>query len=123
MVLLRCSYALIVFLVFFAGCTGESVRVVLPDRHPADPSAAEAPFVPIPDPFAGVSLPAAPSSPAKPFEQRHEHHPGQTNEMQMEDMQMEDMQMEDMQMEDDKGSDMKHGGHGGSGAGRGEERR
>ena len=109
-----CSYALTVFLVLFAGCTGESVRVVLPDSHPANLSAAEAPFVPIPDPLAGVSLPAAPSSPAKPSGQRHEHHPGQTNE---------EMQMDDMQMEDDKGSEMKHGGHGGSGAGREEERR
>jgi len=113
MIRLCCSYALTVFFVLLAGCTGESARVVLPDRHPANPSAAEAPLVPIPDPFAGVTLPAAPSSPAKPPGQRHGHHPGQTNE---------EMQMEDMQMEDDRGSEMKHGGHDGLGAG-GEEKR
>ena len=109
-----CWYAFTVFLVLLAGCTGESVRVVLPDNHPANLSAAEAPFVPIPDPFAGVTLPAAPSRPAKPPEPRHEHHPGKMNE---------EMQMEDMRMEDDEGSGMKHSGHGGSGAGRGEEPR
>ncbi len=113
MVRLCYSYAFTVFVIFFAGCTGESVRVVLPDRHPANPSAAEAPMVPIPDPFAGVSLPAPPSRPVKHPEQRDETHPGQMNE---------EMQMEDMQMEDDRGSAMKHGGHDGPGIG-GEEKR
>lgn len=115
MVRLFCSYAFaLAFFILFAGCTGESVRVILPDRHPANPSAAEAPFVPIPDPFAGISLPREPSRPAKPPEQRHEHHPGQMNQ---------EMQMEDMRMEDDRGSEMKHGGHGGAGAGGEEEQR
>ena len=103
-----CSYVFAVFLILFAGCTGESVRVVLPDRHPANSSTAEAPFVPPPDPFAGVSLPAVPSRPEKPHEHRHELPPGQMDEQ--------------MQMDDDRGSEMKHGSHGGTGAGEEEGR-
>jgi hypothetical protein len=76
MVRFRCSYVLASFFVALAGCTGESVRVVLPDHHPANPSAAESPFVPPPDPFAGITLPAVPSSKEQPAVHRHEHHSG-----------------------------------------------
>lgn len=97
---LCCLYVLAAFFIIFAGCTGESVRVVLPDRHPANPSAAEAPFVPPPDPFAGIPLPGAPP------EQRHDHHPSRMDD---------DMRMEDMRMDDDQEEHVNHGGHDGKG--------
>ena len=104
----RCiSIAITALFVLLAGCTGESVRVVLPDRHPANPSAAEAPFVPFPDPFTPLPFPSVPSRPAEPHEHRHEHHPGQTDE---------DMRMDDMRMDDEKGGEMNHGSHGEGGA-------
>ncbi|WP_298439593.1 hypothetical protein [Geobacter sp.] len=85
-----------------AACTGESVRVVLSDRNPANPSAAEAPFVPPSDPFMGETL--APLPPAgKPPGHRHGDHQGPTDD---------GMRMDDMRMDDDQGSGMMHGGHG-----------
>lgn len=96
----RRTLILLLLLAAVSGCTGESVRVILPDRHPANHSAAEAPFVLPPDPFAGLPLPAVPSRPAEPHEHKHEH-----------------QQMDDMQMDDEKSGEMMHGGHGGSGAG------
>jgi len=44
-----------VALIALASCTGESVRIVIPERHPANPTAAEAPFAMPPDPFAGIT--------------------------------------------------------------------
>lgn len=109
----RRTIILVVLLVSTAGCTGEGVRVVLPERHPANPSATEAPFVPIPDPFA-EARPASPSRPAEPHEHRHEHHPGRADD---------DMRMDDMRMDDDQQDHMKHGGHDGKGSDEREERR
>ena len=99
------SCVLASLLVALAGCTGESVRVVLPDQHPANPSAQEAPFVPPPDPFAGVTPPVLPSPPEEHPEHRHEHHPGGMDD---------DMRMDDMRMDDEKSDEMMHGGHGGT---------
>lgn len=110
----RRTIILMVLLVTASGCTGESVRVILPDRHPANPSATEAPFVPSPDPLAGVPLPVLPSRPEEPHEQRHEHHPDQMDD---------DMRMDDMQMDDDKGNEMKYGGPGRAGSAEEEKRR
>jgi hypothetical protein len=114
MPLYRRTIILMVLLVTASGCTGESVKVVLPDRHPANPSAVEAPFVSPPDPFAGVPLPVVPSRPEEPRVHRHEHHP---------DPMDKEMRMDDMQMDDDKGNEMIHGGHGRAGASEEEERR
>ncbi len=50
-------------------CTGESIRITVPDRHPASPAAAEAPFSLPSDPLASVgdSAPSpAPQEPATP---------------------------------------------------------
>ena len=97
------------FLVALGGCTGESIKVVLPDQHPANPSAQEAPFVPPPDPFAVVTPPETPSPPEKPAEHRHGQHSGEIGD---------NMSMDDMRMDDDKGNDhMMHGGHGETGDG------
>lgn len=96
------SYAFAAFLVLLAGCTGGSVRIVLPAGHPANPSAHEAPFVPPPDPFAGVTLPSRPSEVPG---HRHEHRPVPPDE---------DMRMDDMRMDDDQQGHMEHGGHQGA---------
>jgi hypothetical protein len=42
-------------LIALSGCTGESIRMTIPERHPANPAAAEAPFSPPSDPFAAIS--------------------------------------------------------------------
>ena len=101
------SYAFAAFLFLFAGCAGESVRIVLPDRHPANPSAAEVPFVPPPDPLAGVTLPFVPSRIEKPPEHRHGNHPDQMDD---------EMRMDDMKMDNGQSDEMMHGDHAGTGA-------
>jgi len=100
----RVSSSLILTAAFFmlAGCTGESVRVVLPDRHPANPSAIEAPFVFPADPFTGET-PAPPPPAEKPAGHRDVDRHGSTDD--------------DMRMDDDEGSDTLHGNHGMHGTG------
>jgi len=100
------------FLVALGGCTGESIKVVLPDQHPANPSAQEAPFVPPPDPFAVVTPPETPSPPEKPPEHRHGQHSGGMGD---------NMRMDDMKMDEAMSDEMMHGGHGGTGDGDGKE--
>jgi len=106
-------YGLSLFLVALAGCTGESVRVVLPEGHPANPSAAEAPFVMPPDPFAGLPPSVSPPSSEQPPGHRHGHQHGGMGGKMSED----EMRMDDMRMDDDKGGATKHGGHDGTAAG------
>lgn len=98
----RLSY-LIPTVAFFvvAGCTGESVRVVLPGTHPANPSAAEAPFVLPPDPF--TAEPPTPPPAEKPAGHRHGDQHGSTDD---------EMRMDDMRMDDNEGGGMMHGDHG-----------
>ncbi|CAG1007541.1 hypothetical protein ANAEL_03549 [Anaerolineales bacterium] len=98
----RHSIIFVVLLVTLSGCTGESVRVVLPERHPANPSAVEAPFVLPPNPFAEEALPSPPPS-EKPAHRRHGDHPGAPDD---------EMRMDDMRMDDDQGGAMMAGGHG-----------
>jgi len=95
MVRLCYPYAFAVFLILFAGCAGDSVRVVLPDQHPANSSAVEAPFVLPPDPFAGIPFPTVD----------------------------EQMRMDDMRMDDEGDGMMMHGGPGEAGAEDKRERR
>lgn len=106
-----CPIVFAAFLVLLAGCTDESVRLALPDSHPANPLAQVAPFVPPPDPFAGVSLP---SRPAEIPGHRHEHRAVQPDD---------DMRMDDMRMDNDQQGQMEHGGHGGDDAAEEEEKR
>lgn len=56
------------------GCATTEITVTLPPGHPADPQAAEAVFIPPPNPFADRKPPApTPESEKRPGE--HGHHP------------------------------------------------
>jgi len=52
------------------GCAVKPVEIALPDDHPANPQAQEAPFRPPPDLFAEPTAAPAPEQPAR----EHHHH-------------------------------------------------
>lgn len=107
------SYVFAAFLVLLAGCTGESVRVILPARHPANPTATEAPYVQPGDPLAGVPFSTAPAYHGQPPDHMHDHQPVKEDD---------EMRMDDMRMDDDHEGHMDHGGHHGDGAAEEEDR-
>lgn len=101
----RCrSNVLAAFIVMLTGCTGESVRVILPARHPVNPTATEVPYVQPDDPFAGAPFPTAPTHHGQPPDHRHKHQPAKEDD---------EMRMDDMRMDDEQGEEMMHGGHDG----------
>lgn len=94
---IRCALTLAMGLITASGCTGESVRAVIPAWHPANPTAAESPFVVPPDPFAREAMPP-PAASEKPPSHRHGEHPGAMDG--------------GMRMDEMPSGPMEHGGHG-----------